>query len=86
VIDRFVTDALKLTAYPNPVLNQVFIEAPASKDAYRLEIMNLEGRVVYSAQTLGGRLELSAGSWMPGMYIIRAHGIEVAPIRFIKIE
>jgi hypothetical protein len=86
VIDRFATEELKLSAYPNPVNEQLFIEAPASKDAYRLEIMNLEGRVVYSAETLGGRLELQAGSWMPGMYIIRAHGIEVAPIRFIKIE
>jgi hypothetical protein len=86
VIDRFATEELKLTAYPNPVNEQLFIEAPASKDAYRLEIMNLEGRVVYSAETLGGRVELQAGSWMPGMYIIRAHGIGVAPIRFIKIE
>jgi hypothetical protein len=86
VIDRFATEELKLSAYPNPVNEQLFIEAPASKDTYRLEIMNLEGRVVYSAETLGGRVELQAGSWMPGMYIIRAHGIEVAPIRFIKIE
>ncbi len=77
---------IRMTSYPNPVREQLFIDAPLRDEAYRLEVLNLSGHVQHSIQTVGGRIEMNTSNLTPGMYILRAIGIEVDPIRFIRIE
>jgi subtilisin-like proprotein convertase family protein len=72
--------------YPNPAFDQVFVELPVSDQSYRVEFISIDGRVIHSLQTQGGRLELNVATWKPGMYMMRATGIDVAPVRFIRAE
>jgi hypothetical protein len=75
-----------LSVYPNPATDQIFIDAPFRQENYTLEMLSIEGKVIHSIQTQGGRMELNIQSWVPGMYYIRAVGVELDPIRFIRSE
>jgi len=77
---------MELTAYPNPTKEVLFLEGPLTKEPYRLEVMNIEGRVVHSISTAGGRFEYRTTDLQPGIYLIRAIGIEVPVLRFVKID
>lgn len=85
VIEGYETEEEELTSWPNPVNAQLYIEAPYMETRYRVEIINTEGRVLYHTDTEGGRLEVHTTGWQPGMYLIRAIGVDMPPLRFVKM-
>jgi hypothetical protein len=79
-------EAGDMRLYPNPAFDQVFVELPVNDLPYRVEFISIDGRVIHTLQTQGGRLEVNVADWKPGMYMMRATGIDVAPVRFIRAE
>jgi hypothetical protein len=61
--------------YPNPVASSAVISIPASQ-VYRLDIYDIQGRLVESLENPEGFLEtviLNTDGWEPGVYFALAH-------------
>lgn len=76
----------ELKVYPNPTRWELYIEAPKAEQSYGLEIIDLHGRLVWSAETDGGLLEYRSETLKSGVYILRTTLKGVSPIRWIKVE
>lgn len=64
--------AFRINAYPNPTTDKVRITA--SEDAafpLTIRIFNAGGKTVYHAPMSSPQLDITAGSFAPGMYFIR---------------
>ncbi len=70
--------------YPNPALDVVYADLPQLGEIYSVDFINLDGKIVHTMQTSGGRVELNISSWTHGMYLMRPNVVGVAPIRFIR--
>jgi chitinase len=74
-----------LSVYPNPVQDQLFINIPDGADV-RLEILDLQGKLLQSAQTSGNyTVQINTASLHPGMYLLTlSDGKQRKSVRFIK--
>ncbi len=76
--NRLKEDAIKSLAdeqvqiYPNPARNVVSIHVP-TLNSYSLEIMNISGNIVYSAdlQNNNNIHKIDVGDWQPGIYLVQ---------------
>lgn len=60
-----------LTTYPNPFSNYIVIDI-SQQEMQRIEILNLNGQVVYENNTIGsGTIRISTTSLKQGVYLIR---------------
>lgn len=75
-----------LKVYPNPTRSELYIEAPRAEKAYGLEIIDQQGRLVWSAETEGGLLEYRSELLKTGVYILRTTLEDVNPIRWLKVD
>ncbi len=63
-----LSDPFKITIYPNPASNQVFVSGPET--GFQLRLFDLQGRVVLTAATSSDRLELAIDQLKRGVYTI----------------
>ena len=71
--------------YPNPASAQLKVELSASFE--QLEITNLLGQVVYTANVSDNEFTINVGGYRAGVYFIRLSGTQgVATKRFVKGE
>lgn len=81
-----------LSAYPNPILNELYLEYDLAKNAeVELNVMNMLGsQVMYQKvglQSAGAQqAKLNFGSLMPGVYVIQilANGSSAGTLRLVK--
>ena len=71
----YQSNVKKLLIYPNPVLNKITIGFPDSIQAkYNVEIVNVQGKIVYSEQRNEGSVrstQISDIGYLPtGIYLI----------------
>lgn len=83
----FVTPGKTANVFPNPVHEQVFIQAPASREPCSVSISDVSGREIgfkkldssFAPQTL------DLGALPPGVYMITLHSQELNPPPVFKI-
>jgi len=76
----------KLTAFPNPTSQRIYLSLPLSDDAHHLEILDINGRLMHSDKVMGGVLEVGVSNWPAGIYLVRLNNRSLDPIRFVKVD
>lgn len=61
-----------LTAYPNPAKDFLTYSLNPSEEPYQITIFNMQGQMMYSAQSYGGTTDLSLSDFANGLYVIQA--------------
>lgn len=86
-------EMLVLSTYPNPAVNEVNVEIPASTDrTVQVVVTNYSGQVVYRADMAltpnkSNNLKINTGSLSSGNYIINLQGLTLkASSKFVKIN
>lgn len=74
----------ELNVYPNPASQKVWIESPVRAEAYTLEIIQMDGRVIHTLSTTGGVELIGISHLTSGMYFVRSSDPTQQPVRFIK--
>ena len=63
---------LKISVYPNPVYDFLFIEQTGNKDMY-VTIYNTLGKLILSRQVSGQKVKLNLETLTSGLYIIHVN-------------
>lgn len=76
----------KLSLYPNPATNQIYISFEKNLEKANLKIVSMLGQTVYEKSNLSGdNLRLNVSNLTKGTYIIQvSDGISVSNSKFIK--
>jgi len=74
-----------LSVYPNPSTHQIWIQSPERINSYRLEIFNIDGKMIRHFETFGGIELHDISSLVPGVYILRSNDPQMSVFRFVKI-
>lgn len=70
-----------IALYPNPVTDELHISTPQS---CRVEILNLQGKLVQSFELTAGTTTISVEELPIGMYFLQAQGATFNSTRFVK--
>jgi hypothetical protein len=63
--------------YPNPVHDLLLVEIPESYDAVMIELVNLQGQIIFKdAHKSGGNLEIDFSKFDPDLYYLRIYATE----------
>jgi len=60
------------------------MELPLRVDAYKIEIIDFNGRIVDHKVVFGGVNELNVALWPSGIYMVRVDDESIKPVRFVK--
>jgi len=63
-----------LSVYPNPFSNKLLIVSDVLIDA--IEVIDVQGRVVFASETNAHRIELETGGWANGVYYLKGSSEE----------
>ena len=73
----------KVTVYPNPVQNTLFVQWESKHNSTKLEILDLTGRLVSGLNIQGNQASINTNSLRNGMYILKVfNGLESRVRRF----
>jgi hypothetical protein len=81
--------AANMLVYPNPAHDQLFVSLPAGTGAYKVEVINLLGSVIYSekvAKDGSGTVELNLAGKPKGVYFLTVEANNQKATRKIIIE
>jgi hypothetical protein len=82
-ISTNITDAIKL--YPNPANKIVNIELDTIDDFVGIEVINIEGKIIYENNQYTDVLELNIENWQEGLYFVRiVTENEIGILKFVK--
>lgn len=73
-----------LRVYPNPAVDEVFIESPY--EMLRLRVFSPTGALMLDQASAGTQARLSTGSWPSGIYVLRVYGRETAVTRRLVVR
>ena len=74
-----------LKVYPNPAQNRLVIES--STEVKHVEVLNIQGAVLFSSSAEGRRFNLDLTGWAEGVYVLKVNGDGGKAItRFVKGE
>ncbi|MBK8684692.1 MAG: T9SS type A sorting domain-containing protein [Bacteroidetes bacterium] len=77
----------KLTIiYPNPATNFVTINLPNIVNNAKVEIINLEGKVIFSKSNITGCTTLNTESYCNGIYIVKVSSAELNEVTKLRIK
>ncbi len=65
-------DVEKMSIYPNPVGNQLFLNLPYSHDTYLLKVINSEGNVMIQLENQKNNITIDFSKISSGLYIVQA--------------
>ncbi len=93
-IDNFTTHESSLSvgslqstaivAYPNPVTDVLHVALPGNEPT-QINVVDVFGKSVYTANSLGGNINISTSSFAPGVYILKTNSSSGgSTVRFIK--
>lgn len=72
--------------YPNPATNFVTINLPNKVNNAKVEIINLEGKVIFSQSNITGYTTLNTESYSNGIYIVKVSSAELNEISKLTIK
>ncbi len=87
-IDEMTAAVNSISMYPNPANDQLHLIGIDTKEIVALEIYDLIGQVVYSAEVTSESIDIDVNAFQPGAYLIKfndADGVSVTK-RFVKSE
>ncbi|MBI1221964.1 MAG: T9SS type A sorting domain-containing protein [Bacteroidetes bacterium] len=71
----------EIVIYPNPAQNQVHIKWTSNNgDSRKVEIYSMQGKLVYSGH-LSNDGQIETANWKPGIYLIKAEGMETRKLQ-----
>lgn len=76
-------EEIKLSAYPNPVTDQLHIEMEGI-GRIEMEVYDLMGRQVLPLEKVHDGYQIDTRSWSPGIYMLRFLGDEPVEIKILK--
>lgn len=78
-------DPSSVAVYPNPADD--YVNVASIKDIRRVELYSLDGRVVYSNQTVGGdRCLIETSAFQPGVYFVKVYTEDGSLIKKVVIR
>ncbi len=73
-----------LRLYPNPAVDEVFIESPG--EMVRLRVFSPTGALMLDQASAGTQASLSTGGWPSGVYVLRVYGREAVATRRLVVK
>lgn len=83
--DDHTISAASLHLAVNPVLNQGVILLNETATLWEIEILNLNGKVVYHGKHKEEKISISSNDWLQGIYFIKAMNAENGNLQSIKL-
>ena len=67
-------EAVKVATYPNPASDILTIELPANEQFTNINILNISGQTVYTADVSATKFELNVSDFTAGIYFLQVDG------------
>lgn len=69
-----VDDMFGMNLYPNPAIDHVVVEFNDAVENGKIEIVNINGDVVYGEKLSGKTARINTSDWANGVYVVRVEG------------
>ena len=69
----FIIEQPVFTVFPNPFTDNIEIHTGIKGDEFmcKVQVYNLQGSLIYSANTACNGGQINTGAWKPGMYMLQ---------------